>query len=533
MLTAVVAHPPRFGARVKSFDSDSVTAVPGVRYVVEVPNGVAVVATSFWAAKKGRDALKVVWDDATRLQGLDGGDPRRVPAPRGDARQVGAQRRRRGEGDRRRGEDARRRVRVSVPRARGDGAAELRRQAVGRPCEVWNGEQFQTVDQHAVAQTVGLKPEQVFINQVFAGGSFGRRANRDVRLRRRGGGDRQGLASAGKRDVPVKLVWTREDDMNGGYYRPVVPAHDERGARRRRQRRRVAAPDRRPVDPRRHAVRGDDGQERHRRDAASRARRTCRTRSPTCGRPAYAVDRRAGAVVALGRLDAHRVRDRDLHRRARRGGRQGPGRRSAGRCSAASRATAVCSSSPRRRPAGGSRSRRARRARSAAAASPCTSRSTRYVAQVAEVTVGAGQLAQGRPRRLRGRLRDRRQSRRRARADGRRHRLRRCRPRCTARSRSRTASSSRSNFHDYPVLRINEMPAVDVHIVPSTEKPTGRRRARRSAARAGGGQRDRRGDRQAAAHPAVQARLTPRRPAGRPQSPGRPPIPQKLARDLL
>ena len=65
MLTALVAHPPRFGAKVKSFDPASMQAVPGVRYVVQVPNGVAVVATNFWTAKKGRDALAVEWNDAS------------------------------------------------------------------------------------------------------------------------------------------------------------------------------------------------------------------------------------------------------------------------------------------------------------------------------------------------------------------------------------------------------------------------------------------------------------------------------------
>src|SRR6185503_9051909 len=69
MLTALVAHSPRFGQKVKSFDSAGVTGIPGVRYVVEIPTGVAVVATTFWAAKKGRDALKVEWDDATGFKG--------------------------------------------------------------------------------------------------------------------------------------------------------------------------------------------------------------------------------------------------------------------------------------------------------------------------------------------------------------------------------------------------------------------------------------------------------------------------------
>jgi isoquinoline 1-oxidoreductase beta subunit len=82
MLTAVVQHPPRFGARVKSFDSDDVSGVPGVRYVIEVPNGVAVVATSFWAAKKGRDALKVEWDPASGFKGSMATPPRRSPQAR-------------------------------------------------------------------------------------------------------------------------------------------------------------------------------------------------------------------------------------------------------------------------------------------------------------------------------------------------------------------------------------------------------------------------------------------------------------------
>ena len=64
MLTAVVAHPPRFGARVASFDASDAQKIQGVKYIVEVPNGVAVLAVSFWQAKKARDALKIVWDES-------------------------------------------------------------------------------------------------------------------------------------------------------------------------------------------------------------------------------------------------------------------------------------------------------------------------------------------------------------------------------------------------------------------------------------------------------------------------------------
>src|SRR5439155_5571733 len=68
MLTAVVAHPPRFGAKVKGFKAESVQGIAGIRYVVEVPNGVAIVATNFWSAKKGRDALAIEWDDSGALK---------------------------------------------------------------------------------------------------------------------------------------------------------------------------------------------------------------------------------------------------------------------------------------------------------------------------------------------------------------------------------------------------------------------------------------------------------------------------------
>ena len=221
MLTAVVAHPPRFGAKVKRFDATGASAVPGVRDVIEVPNGVAVVATGFWAAKKGRDALKVEWDDAMGFKRSSpdiidefrrlAGTPGRVARKDGDAGSAIA--------------GAARTV---------DAAYEFPylAHAAMEPidcvvnlntdrCDVWNGEQFQTVDQAAVARTVGLKPEQVYINQVFAGGSFGRRANPVSDFVVEAAAIAKGLAAKGKTGVPVKLVWTREDDMKGGFYRPA------------------------------------------------------------------------------------------------------------------------------------------------------------------------------------------------------------------------------------------------------------------------------------------------------------------------
>jgi isoquinoline 1-oxidoreductase beta subunit len=132
-------------------------------------------------------------------------------------------------------------------------------------CEVWNGEQFQTGDQAAIAKVAGLKPEQVKINMLYAGGSFGRRANPQSDYVLECAEIVSRMAKTGTKNVPVKLVWTREDDMRAGYYRPAVPAHAEGRARRERRDRRLAAPDRRPVDPRGNRVRGRDGQGRRRR----------------------------------------------------------------------------------------------------------------------------------------------------------------------------------------------------------------------------------------------------------------------------
>jgi isoquinoline 1-oxidoreductase beta subunit len=220
MLTALVAHPPRFGARVKSFDAQS-AAVPGVRYVLEVPNGVAVVATSFWAAKKGRDALKVEWDETGALKASSAdilaeykrraGTPGAVARNDGDAAKAMA--------------GAARTLDAAFEFPYLAHAAMEPLDCVVRlsatQCEVWNGEQFQTGDQAAIAEAVGLKPADVKINMLYAGGSFGRRANPAGDFVVEAASIAKALAALGKRDIPVKLVWTREDDMKGGYYRPA------------------------------------------------------------------------------------------------------------------------------------------------------------------------------------------------------------------------------------------------------------------------------------------------------------------------
>lgn len=217
MLVAVVAHPPRFGGRVKSVDDKAARAIKGVSDVVVIPNGVAVLAADYWTAKKGRDALKVEWDESQ--------------AYRGSSDAIVA--------------DYRERAKTPGLNARNDGNAEAALAKAGKvieaeyvfpylahasmeplncvmklengECEVWNGEQLHTVDQFSLAKTLGIEADRVKLNMVYAGGSFGRRANpqSDYLL------ETAQIVKAINGRAPVKLVWSREDDMRGGFYRPV------------------------------------------------------------------------------------------------------------------------------------------------------------------------------------------------------------------------------------------------------------------------------------------------------------------------
>lgn len=215
LLTAVVARPPVFGGRVKSFDAARAKAIPGVRDVVQVPSGVAVVADHFWAAKAGRDALEADWDlgpnaglDTTVLREefgrLAGGDG--APAASGgnvDAALARAARILEAE--------------YVVPYlAHAPMEPEnCTVRVTAEKCEIWTGTQFQTMDQQVAAGITGLAPEQVEVHTQFLGGGFGRRATPTSDFVR----EAVHVAKAAGR--PVKTVWTREDDIRGGYYRPM------------------------------------------------------------------------------------------------------------------------------------------------------------------------------------------------------------------------------------------------------------------------------------------------------------------------
>ena len=215
MLIAVVERPPVFGGKVVSFKADKAKAVPGVNDVVQVPSGVAVVASGFWPAKLGRDALEIVWDDgpnatlstdSMREQYANlSKTPGTVGRKEGDPQQA-----------------LQKAVKVLSTQYEVPYLAHATMEPLNcvvdlraDSCEIWTGTQFETADRNAAAKAAGLKPEQVKIHRTLLGGGFGRRANpqSDFVV--------QAVHVAKASKNPVKVIWTREDDMKGGWYRPM------------------------------------------------------------------------------------------------------------------------------------------------------------------------------------------------------------------------------------------------------------------------------------------------------------------------
>ncbi|WP_298964901.1 xanthine dehydrogenase family protein molybdopterin-binding subunit [uncultured Methylobacterium sp.] len=218
-LTAVVARAPKFGATLKSVDDVAARKVAGVVEVVRIPSGVAVVARDTWSAMKGREALVLAWDDTgAERQSSDS----QLASYRALADKPGL-----------------------VASQRGDAAAAIKGAAkvveaefsfpylAHAPMEPLNatiekaadggydihaGSQFQTIEQVVVAKVLGTTTDKVRINTLWAGGSFGRRATSSADYFAEAA---HILKATGERK-PIHLVWTREDDITGGYYRPAA-----------------------------------------------------------------------------------------------------------------------------------------------------------------------------------------------------------------------------------------------------------------------------------------------------------------------
>jgi isoquinoline 1-oxidoreductase beta subunit len=224
MLTAVIARPPLFGATAKSFDKTAALAVRGVTDVVQVPAGVAVVARGFWAAQQGRDALKVEWDES---QAERRGTDEILAEYRVLAQKPGASARR--DGDTAAAFAGAAKVLEAVYEFPYLAHAPMEPldcvvKAEGGRAEVWAGSQIQTFDQATVAAVLGLPPEKVTLHTLVAGGSFGRRATPVADVAH----EAASVVKAIGGRAPVKLVWSREDDIRGGRYRPLF-VHRLRG----------------------------------------------------------------------------------------------------------------------------------------------------------------------------------------------------------------------------------------------------------------------------------------------------------------
>jgi isoquinoline 1-oxidoreductase beta subunit len=217
MLTAVVAHPPRFGAIVKAFDATETRKVNGVVNVLQIPTGVAVLAKDFWSALQGRNILKIEWDDS---QAFRKSSAQLMDEYKTLARQAGAVARKDGDVDKAMASAAKTlSASYEFPYLAHAAMEPLNCvvQINANGCEIWNAAQTQTSDQMAVAKLLGITVDQVKINTLYAGGSFGRRANplSDYVL------EATSIAKALGDSTPVKMVWTREDDTRAGYFRPM------------------------------------------------------------------------------------------------------------------------------------------------------------------------------------------------------------------------------------------------------------------------------------------------------------------------
>jgi isoquinoline 1-oxidoreductase subunit beta len=215
LLTAVLARGPGFHWKVKSFDASKAKQVVGVRDVVEVSAGIAVLADNYWSARQGRDALQIAWEPGDHPQ-LDTKD--QIEEYKKLSKTKGVPTQQKG--------DATSAFSTAATTFEAEYWVPYLAHAPMEPlncavkisadaCEIWTGTQLLTFDQAAAAKELGLQPGQVTIHTPFLGGSFGRRGSllsdwvvEAVQIAR----------ASGKF---IKLIWSREDDIKGGYYRPA------------------------------------------------------------------------------------------------------------------------------------------------------------------------------------------------------------------------------------------------------------------------------------------------------------------------
>ena len=320
MLYASVLTCPVFGGTLASYDFDAIKDRPGVHSAVEIPDGIAVVADSFWRAKTALEAMPIEWDFGANANvsstDLRARQREALTAEAALAHQQG---------------DVERAMAEATTRI--EAVYELpylshstmepmncTAQVQADRVDVWVGTQNPEGSLAVAAEVTGVDPANVHVHNCFLGGGFGRRSRQDD--------VRQSViiakALAGR---PVKMIWTREEDTQHGFYRPMATIQFAAGL----------GPDGMPVawqnrsvcdfDLRDRAARRDRG--RHRPDLGRGAARAALRDPAPADRPRDAQHPRAGGLLALGRQLAERVRAGVVHRRGRPRGRQGPVRAAA------------------------------------------------------------------------------------------------------------------------------------------------------------------------------------------------------------
>ena len=221
MLYAVVARCPVFGGKVASFDAGKAKAVPGVKDVIQISNGVAVIADNTWTAMEGRRALEVKWDEGANSE-LSSASISKLLAD--GAKRPGYAARKEG--------DVEAGLAGAPKKIEAEYEVPFLAHATMEPqnctahvrtdrCDVWAPTQNQTNTQNLAAKITGLDPKAVFVHTTFLGGGFGRRFETDF----------VGEAVEISKTIrgPVKVTWSREDDIQHDYYRTASHAHFEAG----------------------------------------------------------------------------------------------------------------------------------------------------------------------------------------------------------------------------------------------------------------------------------------------------------------
>ncbi|MFZ6777146.1 molybdopterin cofactor-binding domain-containing protein [Undibacterium sp. Ji83W] len=222
MLMAAVLHAPRFGSSLQSVDDSPALAVKGVRKVVHLPNAVAVVAERYWIAHKAVQLLKPVWQDGAHasintadmrsslLKAVAAGEGKLFPRPK---------KQKEGAAETAMNEassiiDTSFDVPFLAHAAMEPLNATVEVTATG--AQVWLSTQSQTDTQNGVAKALGFQPEQVQVHTQHVGGGFGRRLEHDFAI--------EAALIARAAGATVKTIWSRENDMRAGYYRPITAA---------------------------------------------------------------------------------------------------------------------------------------------------------------------------------------------------------------------------------------------------------------------------------------------------------------------